>query len=194
MLCTYFDMRIIKLPYFLWDHVFHLFPVFQACPRMPQRKHLLLVQWLHKTYFELMATFLFDCYNVPFNQREKNLLAFSKEQNLRPDVGYQENCWVKTALMYCCFSQKSLINWGLVMAWEILTPRSTIQPWNHNPTDIVIVISFIVIAIFLGHFCSRGKGGWGYPYVKHQPTKWNNTKDSHNTGNFTPIPYAQLLL
>jgi len=24
------------------------------------------------------------------------------------------------------------------------------------------------IAIFLGHFCPRGKGAWCYPYVKHQ--------------------------
>lgn len=65
----------------------------------------------YKAYFVFMATFLFDCTDTPFNQREKNLLAFSKEQNLRPDVGYQENRWVKIA--FFVFSRNPLINYGM---------------------------------------------------------------------------------
>ena len=48
-------------------------------------------------------------------------------------------------------------------------------------------ISYFIV-IFLGHFCPRGKGAWGYPYVKHQPWR-NNTKDSHNTGKLHALSY-----
>ena len=47
------------------------------------------------------------------------------------------------------------------------------------------------IAIFLGPFCPRGKGAWGYPYVKHQPRR-NNTMDSHNTGKLYALHYGKL--
>ena len=38
----------------------------------------------------------------------------------------------------------------------------------------------------ISYITQRNGPPWGYPYVKHQPTRRHNTKDSHNTGNFAP--------
>ena len=47
--------------------------------------------------------------------------------------------------------------------------------WETKETFKICVITIISIVIFLGYFRPRGKGAWGYPYVKHQPRR-NNIK------------------
>ena len=76
------------------------------------------------------------------------------------------------------------------MAWEILTPRSTIQPRNHSPIDIVIVISFIVIAIFLGHFCSRRKGASLCEAPTHQMEQYKGQPQHWELHTHTLCPVA----
>ena len=51
------------------------------------------------------------------------------------------------------------------------------ENWHRN--SIVIVI--VVIVIFLGQLYPRRKGAWGYPYVKHQPVRQEQTTTSGTT-------------
>ena len=81
---------------------------------------------------------------------------------------------------------QSSVHWRDVVTLSQNVLHNTMISYIPQRNDPQFCYTVIVIVIFLGHFCPRWKGAWGYPYVKHQPTRRHNTKDSYNTGNFAP--------
>ena len=113
-----------------------------------------------------------NCYVNWTNRFHVAVRLFSSRSHLPSKCG--KECDRRTA-MWNRFAQLST---GIARS-RVQTP---LKSW-------LFQASIFFIVIFLGHFCPRGKGAWGYPYVKHQPWR-NNTEDSHNTGKLHALLFS----
>ena len=86
-----------------------------------------------------------------------------------------KSAWSSKKCVWCAWSHHLIAALWQLLNIQQLRSRYLAIVSSERTRCFIHSNFFFFIVIFLGQLCPRGKGAWGYPYVKHQPMRQGQT-------------------